>query len=33
MTAGVAQATVNEALVRMRDADVNVTGHPVVAVE
>jgi nicotinamidase/pyrazinamidase len=33
MTAGVAQATVNEALARMRDADVKVTGHPVVAVE
>jgi len=33
MTAGVAQATVNEALARMRAADVTLTGQPVVAVE
>jgi nicotinamidase/pyrazinamidase len=33
MTAGVAQATVNEALERMRAADVTLTGQPVVAVE
>ena len=33
MTAGVAQATVNDALAEMRAADVTLTGHPVLTVE